>query len=65
MDFRKKVHSSTKHPDEPLERKPAMTTTTRLAAAAVALLMSVTTVQLIASYALPQAPALQLASAPR
>ena len=40
-----------------------MTTTTRLVAAAAAVLMTLATVQSIARYALPQASAVQLASA--
>lgn len=42
-----------------------MTTTTRLAAAFAALVMTFATVQLSAGYAYPAAPATQLASAQR
>lgn len=41
------------------------TTTTRLVSAAAALLVNLATVQMIANYALPPAPAVQLASAQR
>jgi hypothetical protein len=41
------------------------TTTARLAAAAAAVLVTFVTVESIANYALPQAPAVQLASAQR
>jgi hypothetical protein len=42
-----------------------MTTTTRLAAVAAALLMTLATVHSIAGYALPHIPTVQLASASR